>query len=965
VEAGRKPWWQQATALVTVTTGGVISGFNFVPGAAASMSSPTGVPVHLLALQQAGQPAAVGGSTTAVSGNAQLRPAIVNVAKYYLGLAQTRTAAQMETLIWAKTSGSGADHGPSCAAFASLTLELAAQAVGQQSWVTGGGSYPWPLHTWADVRVDTNPASPDVESLVADAQQHGRWHAVSGSYRPEAGDWVVFDGHVEVVTSYSGGVLHTIGADSDPGLTVNAHSFRGPLAADGVAGFVDNGNLTAATTTAAAGPGQTPAPSGGQQASATGGTGSQGGAGSSAASTAAAAGGAGVAVPGLLAPGSLTGQPGSGSGGGTAGPGSGSGSGFAATPAASPAAAVPGVLVSAQAAPAAAGSAAVPGAALQAGSLGAASAPSSSGQPESAGAAAAGHSSTSGQSSKSGQSSASGQSKAAKSPAAATPGPSSTSASSSGRQHQAFISSVAPGAIAAQQRYGVPAAVTIAQAIEESAWGSSELSASYHNLFGIKGSGTAGSVSMPTAEYEGGQWITVHAQFRAYHNDSESIADHAELLATSGYYTRAMADRGVPDAFANALTGVYATDPSYGANLIALMKLYSLYRFDISAASGSTAAAAGAAPAASAASPSGSASGHSASIPSSAAAAAGSSPGSTRPGSRAQVPGAAEPALAPTRPSAPAAAAATAAGSARTAGGSSRIPGLVAPGMTAGNPGAGTTRTAAARTAASQPGPPLRAYTTAAYTTAAFTAPAHTTPAYPTGAHPSAPYPTMGRAPAGRAGASRPTVVRPAPARPAPAPAPARRPGAPSYQADLPSAVTTAFFADARAPLSRSEHLYRDVAAYAGIAWELLAALDWLECQADPRRSPVHGEKLGAVNPDGTSYVTKSNALGQCACDLAELAAAVYGIDLARRRRLSVRELAAVFAGFRWGAILRRHGVSAMEFPYSVAGLTAAHQKMRWPDIDAPDAPDRPGGRFREEFGAVPVVLSLGYPATV
>jgi len=30
-----------------------------------------------------------------------------------------------------------------------------------------------------------------------------------------------------------------------------------------------------------------------------------------------------------------------------------------------------------------------------------------------------------------------------------------------------------------------------------------------------------------------------------------------------------MADRGVPDAFANDLTGVYATDPSYGANLIA------------------------------------------------------------------------------------------------------------------------------------------------------------------------------------------------------------------------------------------------------------------------------------------------------------------------------------------------------------------------------------------------------------
>ena len=78
-----------------------------------------------------------------------------------------------------------------------------------------------------------------------------------------------------------------------------------------------------------------------------------------------------------------------------------------------------------------------------------------------------------------------------------------------------------------------------------------------------------------------------------------------------------------------------------------------------------------------------------------------------------------------------------------------------------------------------------------------------------------------------------------------------------------------------------------------------------------------------------------------------------------------MRELAAAFAAFRWGAILWRHGVSPMEFPYSVAGLTAQHQKMHWPSIDAPDAPDRPGARFREPFGAVPVVLSLGYPATV
>ncbi len=185
------------------------------------------------------------------------------------------------------------------------------------------------------------------------------------------------------------------------------------------------------------------------------------------------------------------------------------------------------------------------------------------------------------------------------------------------------------------------------------------------------------------------------------------------------------------------------------------------------------------------------------------------------------------------------------------------------------------------------------------------------------------------------------------------------------YQAQLPHATTTAFFVSAKAPLARGEHLYRDVAADAGISWELLAAVDWMECKADPRYSPVHGEKLGTLNADGTAYSTKSGALAQCACDLVELAAAVYGVDLTARRRQSVRSLAAAFAAFRWGAILRRHGVSAMEFPYAVAGLTEQHQKMHWPPVPAPDAPDRPGGRFRAPFGAVPVVLILGYAATV
>jgi len=181
----------------------------------------------------------------------------------------------------------------------------------------------------------------------------------------------------------------------------------------------------------------------------------------------------------------------------------------------------------------------------------------------------------------------------------------------------------------------------------------------------------------------------------------------------------------------------------------------------------------------------------------------------------------------------------------------------------------------------------------------------------------------------------------------------------------MPPSVRNAFVATARVPLLRAEPLYQDVASHSGISWELLAACDWMQCEARARYSPVHGEKLGAVNREGTSYHTKSEALEQCAEDMVELAETVYEIDLTAPGPLSVRDLANAFAAFRWGGLLRLHRTSAMEFPYSVAGLTPQHTRMRWPNIADPNTPDRPGSRFRRPFGAVPIVLCLNYPATV
>ena len=251
MQSTRKARWQQATALVSLSTAGAMTGLSVTHGTAADLTSPTSIPVKLLASSQPATPAA--------ASDRALRSAIVKAAQYYLRLAQSRSPSEMEALIWQNDSTDGADHGESCAAFASLTLESGAQAAGQQSWVTGGTTYPWPVHAWVDSRVDPNPASPDVISILQDAQAHHRWHPLGDGYTPQPGDWVLFDGHVEVVTKYAGGVLYTIGGDSMPNLSVNAHQYRAPLAAQGVTGFVDNGVLVSTVSQTSGGEDTAPA----------------------------------------------------------------------------------------------------------------------------------------------------------------------------------------------------------------------------------------------------------------------------------------------------------------------------------------------------------------------------------------------------------------------------------------------------------------------------------------------------------------------------------------------------------------------------------------------------------------------------------------------------------------------------------------------------------------------------------
>ncbi len=146
------------------------------------------------------------------------------------------------------------------------------------------------------------------------------------------------------------------------------------------------------------------------------------------------------------------------------------------------------------------------------------------------------------------------------------------------------------GALKSQDEYGYPASVTIAQIIQESGYGTygpggnkgqglSGLAYGYCNLFGIKGSGTAGSVSMRTSEMtKDGKIYSTTSAFRAYNTYSEAIEDRCKVLQ-NGYGDLIS---GVNDAntFAMRIGQRSATDLNYGKSLIKLMELYDLYRLD-------------------------------------------------------------------------------------------------------------------------------------------------------------------------------------------------------------------------------------------------------------------------------------------------------------------------------------------------------------------------------------------------
>lgn len=145
---------------------------------------------------------------------------------------------------------------------------------------------------------------------------------------------------------------------------------------------------------------------------------------------------------------------------------------------------------------------------------------------------------------------------------------------------EGFNIEVINAAQATQRQWGIPTCVTLAQWALESSYGS-RMPSGTNNPFGIKARESEACVEAWTTEYIGGKKKRVRQKFRVFPNLEAAFIHHGKLLGTSHYYAKARNYLNEPDKFADALTGIYATDPNYGLLLKSVMQSKNLYSFNL------------------------------------------------------------------------------------------------------------------------------------------------------------------------------------------------------------------------------------------------------------------------------------------------------------------------------------------------------------------------------------------------
>lgn len=117
--------------------------------------------------------------------------------------------------------------------------------------------------------------------------------------------------------------------------------------------------------------------------------------------------------------------------------------------------------------------------------------------------------------------------------------------------------------------------LVVVQGVHESGFlgksGGSQLALRYNNLFGIKGSGNAGRVLLPTWEEVNGKAEHVNDYFAAYKGHYDCFLAHKALMDKPRYKAVREATT-IQDAFYQLWKCDYATDSKYAEKLLAVME---------------------------------------------------------------------------------------------------------------------------------------------------------------------------------------------------------------------------------------------------------------------------------------------------------------------------------------------------------------------------------------------------------
>lgn len=146
-----------------------------------------------------------------------------------------------------------------------------------------------------------------------------------------------------------------------------------------------------------------------------------------------------------------------------------------------------------------------------------------------------------------------------------------------------FVETIAPLIVAEGKKRGYKVFSTvIAQAVIESNYGQSKLSAGYNNFFGLKcGSKWKGkSVNMKTKEeYSVGTLTTIKDNFRAYDTVEEGVKGYYDFISTKRYAN--LKEAITPLQYAQFLKADgYATSSSYVNTLYSTVSKLGLARYD-------------------------------------------------------------------------------------------------------------------------------------------------------------------------------------------------------------------------------------------------------------------------------------------------------------------------------------------------------------------------------------------------